>query len=51
MPNYIEYHKSLTDELHALKNQIRNLSEHWPTEGEYKEVESRSTEHASFVTM
>lgn len=42
MPNYIEYHKSLTDELHALKNRIRNLSEHWPTDGEYKEAALRT---------
>jgi uncharacterized protein DUF6602 len=42
MPNYTEYHKSLTDELHALKNRIRNLSEHWATDGEYKEAALRT---------
>lgn len=45
MPNYLEYHKSLTDELHALKNRIRNLVEnspHWPTDGEHKEAALRT---------
>lgn len=42
MPNYLEYHKSLTDELHALKNRIRDLSEHWPTDGEFKEAALRT---------
>ena len=42
MPNYLEYHKSLTDELHALKDRIRNLAEHWPTDGEYKEAALRT---------
>jgi hypothetical protein len=42
VPNYIEYHKSLTDELHALKNRIRNLCEHWLTDGEYKEAALRT---------
>jgi hypothetical protein len=42
MPNYLEYHKSLTEELHALKDRIRNLSEHWPTDGEFKEAALRT---------
>lgn len=42
MPNFLEYHKSLTDELHALKDRIRNLAEHWPTDGEYKEAALRT---------
>lgn len=42
MPNYLDYHKSLTDELHALKDRIRNLAEHWPTDGEYKEAALRT---------
>lgn len=42
MPNYLAYHRSLTDELHALKNRIRDLAEHWPTDGEYKEAALRT---------
>lgn len=42
MPNYLEYHKSLTDELHALKDRIRNLVDHWPSDGEYKEAALRT---------
>ena len=42
MPNFVEYHESLTDELHALKNRIRNLTEHWGTDGEYKEAALRA---------
>lgn len=42
MPNYLEYHKSLTDELHSLKNRIRNLVPHWATDGEYKEAALRT---------
>lgn len=42
MPNFLEYHKSLTDELHALKDRIRNLAEHWPTDGEHKEAALRT---------
>lgn len=36
------YHRSITAELHTLKNRIRNLVDHWPTDGEYKEVALRS---------
>lgn len=44
MPNYIDYHKSLTDELHALKDRIRNLIDdsHWQTDGEHKEAALRT---------
>ena len=42
MPDYLTYHESLTHELHALKNRIRNLVEHWPTDGEYKEAALRT---------
>jgi hypothetical protein len=42
MPDFLEYHKSLTDELHSLKDRIRNLTEHWPTDGEYKEAALRT---------
>lgn len=42
MPNYLEYHKSLTDELHALKDRVRHLVQHWGTDGEYKEAALRT---------
>lgn len=42
MPDYLAYHKSQTDELHALKDRIRNLATHWPTDGEYKEAALRT---------
>jgi hypothetical protein len=42
MPDYLTYHQSLTDELHALKDRIRNLATHWPTDGEYKEAALRT---------
>jgi uncharacterized protein DUF6602 len=42
MPDYLAYHKSLTDELHALKDRIRNLATHWPTDGEFKEAALRT---------
>jgi hypothetical protein len=42
MPDYLSYHKSLTDELHAMKNRIRDLTTHWPTDGEYKEAALRA---------
>jgi len=41
-PNYIAYHESLTDELHALKDRVRNLARHWPTDGEFKEAALRA---------
>lgn len=41
-PNYISYHRSVTDELHSLKDRIRNLAEHWGTDGEYKEAALRT---------
>lgn len=42
MPDYLEYHRSTTDELHALKNRIRDLTIHWPSDGEYKEAALRT---------
>lgn len=32
-----KYFRSLTQEVHALKDRVRNLSPHWPTDGESKE--------------
>ena len=41
-PDYTSYHKSLTDELYSIKDRIRNLVKHWPTDGESKEAVLRS---------
>ena len=41
-PDYASYHRSLTDELYSIKDRIRNLVKHWPTDGESKEVALRS---------
>ena len=41
-PDYLAYHKSLTNELHALKDRIRTLAPHWPTDGEFKEAALRT---------
>lgn len=35
--NVNEYFLSLTQELQALQNRVRNLTRHWPTDGEWKE--------------
>jgi hypothetical protein len=40
--NFTEFHRSITDELHSVKNRIRDLLTHWPTDGEMKEVALRS---------
>ena len=53
MPNYLEYHQSVTNELHVLKNRVRNLVtyadetredpiSHWLTDGEHKESALRA---------
>lgn len=42
MPDYLAFHRSLTDELHALKDRVRNLVPHWGTDGEYKEAALRA---------
>lgn len=41
-PNYLNFHKSITNELYSLKDRIRNLVLHWPTDGEWKEVALRN---------
>src|SRR5262245_38550627 len=38
----LAFHHSISDELHAIKNRIRNLVHHWPTDGEHKEVALRN---------
>ena len=42
MPNLREYHGSVTSELDAIKNRIRNLVTHWVTDGEWKEAALRA---------
>jgi hypothetical protein len=41
-PDYTAFHRSVSDELYSLKDRIRNLVSHWPTDGEWKEVALRS---------
>ena len=41
-PDFMEYHKSIAAELKAVKNRIRNLVRHWPTDGGWKEIVLRS---------
>lgn len=42
MPNIFDYHKSVTSELDAVKDRIRNLVTHWLTDGEWKEAALRT---------
>ena len=42
MPNFRDYNKSVTSELDAVKDRIRNLVRHWSTDGEWKEAALRS---------
>lgn len=32
------YHQSITEEILAIRNRVRNLVKHWPSDGRYKEV-------------
>lgn len=41
-PDYMAFHRSVSAELSAVKDRIRNLVRHWPTDGEWKEVALRS---------
>ena len=40
MPNYIEYQKSISNELISVKNRVRNFIDgrHWGEDGRYKEI-------------
>lgn len=46
MPNFREYHESVTSELDAVKNRVRDLlttpEPHWLTDGEWKEAALKS---------
>lgn len=43
MPSdFFSYHKSLVAELDAVKDRIRTLIQHWPTDGAFKEAALRS---------
>ena len=37
MPDFLAYHKSLNTEMTAIKDRVRNLIHHWPTDGSFKE--------------
>jgi hypothetical protein len=41
-PDFLAFHRSLSEELYSLKDRIRNLVYHWPTDGEWKESALRS---------
>lgn len=41
-PDFMKYHKSIAAELKAVKDRIRNLVRHWPTDGGWKEIVLRS---------
>ena len=41
-PSFTEFHKSITAELYSVKDRIRQLVSHWPTDGEHKEAALRS---------
>jgi hypothetical protein len=41
-PDYAAFHRSVSEELYSVKDRIRNLVQHWATDGEAKEVALRS---------
>jgi len=41
-PNLTAYHATLRDELDAVRNRIRHLVTHWPTDGSFKEAALRA---------
>lgn len=41
-PDFGSFHRSVTEELYSIKDRIRDLVNHWPTDGEHKEVALRS---------
>ena len=40
MPNYLDYQKSISNELISIKNRVRNFIDdhHWGEDGRYKEI-------------
>ena len=36
-PNYFKFHASVTKELRSLRDRVRSLVSHWPSDGEWKE--------------
>jgi len=42
MPDLFAFHESVTAELDAVKNRVRNLVTHWQTDGEWKEAVLRA---------
>ncbi|MCL2183820.1 MAG: hypothetical protein FWB85_10170 [Chitinispirillia bacterium] len=43
MPDYIEYRKSISEELMAIRNQVRYFTKHWLEDGRHKEIILRNT--------
>jgi len=41
-PDLQAFHRSISDELQSVKDRLRNLVEHWPTDGEHKEAALRT---------
>jgi len=41
-PDLEAFHRSIADELIAVKDRLRNLVKHWPTDGEHKEAALRA---------
>ena len=41
-PDFLAYHRSLAAELNAVKDRVRYLIRHWPTDGSFKESILRS---------
>jgi len=42
MPDFVAYHRSIGPELEAVKDRVRSLVRHWPTDGSFKEVVLRT---------
>jgi hypothetical protein len=42
IPDFIRYHESIGAELNAVKDRVRNLVQHWLTDGEWKEAVLRT---------
>jgi len=41
-PNFQAFHKSISEELFSIKNRVRNLVHHWPSDGAFKEIALRA---------
>jgi hypothetical protein len=41
-PNFQAFHKSITEELFSIRDRVRNLVQHWPSDGAFKEIALRA---------